>query len=937
MHPPSRLFGRTGELEILGRLIANARSGRSAVLVVRGEPGIGKTELLRHLFAEATGFGVARVAGVESEMELPFAGLHQLCAPMLGRLGSLAEPQRRALSVAFGLASGDSPDRFMVALAVLSLMTEASEKQPILCVVDDAQWLDQASAQVLGFVGRRLLAEPIALVFAIRTPDPGDPSPDHLAGLPELQLGGLDEQSARALLDTVISGPLDESVRARILEETHGHPLALLELYRGRSAADLAGGFALPDAGDLPRRIEDRYAARLSQLPAEVQRLVLLAAADPVGDPALILRAARVLGLDTGTVHMAASADLLEFGANVRFRHPLVRSAAYLTASADDRRAVHEALAAVTDPLADPDRRAWHRAHATAGPDEEVAEELIGLASRAMRRGGVAAAAAFWERAVALTPDPGERASRALTAAEAKYAAGDFEAAQALLVTAEVGPPGELGEARVQRMRAQVAFALRRGGDAPLLMLRAARRLQSLDAELARKTYLEALVAAIYAGRLALGQDASQVAHAARAATLPPSGGQPLPHSQLLIHGLAVRLADGYVAAAPTLKEALRRYRAQPAELNWLSVSYSMVAMDLWDDEAWFELAAGQVRLARANGTLSWLPFALDYLAEIHVQAGELSKAAALLMERERVEPGTREATLPYVPLLLAAWRGDAPGAADLVEGMTRGASDRGEGAALTYRDYAQAVLYNGLGNYGLAAEAAHGASAVDEIVISPWALCELVEAAARSDQHERARAAADQLSQLAVASASNWARGAAARARALVSGGRAAEEAYREAIELLGSTRMATHLARAHLVYGEWLRREKRRIDARDQLRSAFEAFASMDAKAFAERARRELQATGEKVRKRSDDTRTDLTPQEEEIAQLAREGATNQEIAAQLFIGHRTVEWHLGKVFAKLNISSRLELDQALRSGRRSQGGPRHEATAVRSNQSV
>jgi DNA-binding CsgD family transcriptional regulator len=468
-------------------------------------------------------------------------------------------------------------------------------------------------------------------------------------------------------------------------------------------------------------------------------------------------------------------------------------------------------------------------------------------------------------------------------------------------------------------------------------MLRAAQRLQSLDAELARKTYLEALVAAIYAGRLALGQDASQVARAARAATLPPSGGQPLPHSQLLIHGLAVRLADGYVAAAPTLKEALRRYRAQPAELNWLSVSYSMVAMDLWDDEAWFELAAGQVRLARANGTLSWLPFALDYLAEIHVQAGELSKAAALLMERERVEPGTREATLPYVPLLLAAWRGDAPGAADLVEEMTRGASDRGEGAALTYRDYAQAVLYNGLGNYGLAAEAAHGASAIDEIVISPWALCELVEAAARSDQHERARAAADQLSQLAVASASNWARGAAARARALVSGGRAAEEAYREAIELLGSTRMATHLARAHLVYGEWLRREKRRIDARDQLRSAFEAFASMDAKAFAERARRELQATGEKVRKRSDDTRTDLTPQEEEIAQLARDGATNQEIAAQLFIGHRTVEWHLGKVFAKLNISSRLELDQALRSGRRSQGGPRHEATAVRSNQSV
>ena len=915
VNPPPGMFGRTGELEILRRLIAKARSGRSAVLVVRGEPGIGKTELLRQLTAEASGFWVARVAGVESEMELPFAGLYQLCAPMLGRLRSLAEPQRRGLSVAFGLASGESPDPFLVALATLSLITEAAEEQPMLCVVDDAQWLDQASAQVLGFVGRRLLAEPIALVFGTRAPGPGDPSSDHLAGLPELRLDGLDEQSARALLATVASGPLDESVRARILEETHGHPLALLELYRGRSAADLAGGFALPDARELPERIEYRYAARLAELPEDVRQLILLAAADPAGDPALILRAARTLGLDTGTVNLAAAADLLRFGANVRFRHPLVRSAAYRAATADERRAVHEALAAATDPQADPDRRAWHRAHAAAGPDEAVAQELINSAGRAQRRGGVAAAAAFWDRAVLLTPDPGERAARALTAAEAKYAAGDFEAAQTLLVTAELGPLGELGAARVQRMRAQIAFALRRGGDAPPLMLQAAQRLQTLDAALAQQTYLEAMVAAIYAGRLARGQDARQVARAARSATLAPSGTEPLPHSQPLIHGLAVRLADGYAAAAPALKEALRRYRAVPQELDWLSVSYNMVAMDLWDDEAWFELADRQARLARANGTLSWLPFALDYLAELHIQAGELSKAAAVLMERERVDQGTREATLPYVPLLLAAWRGDAPRAAELAEEMTRDAADRGEGAALTYTDYARAVLCNGHGDYRPAAEAAHAASAADEIVISPWALYELVEAAARSDQHDRARAAADQLSKLAAASGSNWARGAAARSRALVSGGRAAEEGYREAIELLGGTRMATHLARAQLVYGEWLRRENRRIDARAQLRSAFDALTSMGAEAFAERARRELQATGEKVRKRDDDTRADLTPQEEEIARLADEGRTNQEIGAQLFIGRRTVEWHLSKVFAKLDINSRRELEHALR----------------------
>jgi len=931
--PAPRLFGRTGELEILEQLLGGVRSGQSAVLVLRGEPGIGKTSLLRHLIGQASGFKVVRGAGVESEMELAFAGLHQLCAPMLGRLDSLAEPQRHGLRIAFGLASGHNPDPFLVALGALSLMAETSEEQPLLCVVDDAQWLDQASAQVLGFVGRRLLAESIGLVFAARTPPQGPQgpqgaqgaqgptAPDHLAGLPELRLGGLDDEPARALLATVTSGPLDESVRARIIEETHGNPLALLELGRGLGAAELAGGFALPDAGDLPRRIEAQYLERLVELPEPTRRLLLLAAADPVGDAALILRGARVLGLDIGGINLAADAGLLEFGVNVRFRHPLVRSAVYRAAAAEDRRAAHAALAAVTDPGVDPDRRAWHRAHATTGPDEAVAAELINSAGRALRRGGVAASAAFWQRAVALTPDPGERASRALAAAEAKYAAGDFVAAQALLVTAEVGPLGELGQAHVQRNRAQIAFALRRGSDAPPLLLRAAQRLQPLDAELARQTYLEALVAAIYAGRLAHGQDVLDIARAAQVAPSGHSGAEPS-HSQLLLRGLAVRLTDGCAAAAPMLTEALRRYRAQPQELDWLCVSCNMVAMDLWDDQAWFELAAGQVRLARANGTLSWLPFALDYLAENHIQAGQLSAAAALLTEGERIDPGIRAATLPYVSLLLAAWRGDAPTAAELTEAMVQGASARGEGAALTYAEYANAVLHNGLGNYGLAAEAAHQASAADELVISPWALYELVEAAVRSDQRERAAAAADRLSEIAAATGSDWGGGAAARSRALLASGQAAEAQYREALERLSRTRMATHMARARLSYGEWLRRENRRIDARDQLRPAFEAFVSMGTQAWAERARRELLATGEKVRKRTEDSRAELTPQEEEIAQLARDGRTNPEIGAQLFIGTRTVEWHLRKVFAKLEISSRRELDEAL-SRRRAPSG--------------
>jgi DNA-binding CsgD family transcriptional regulator len=910
VQPPVRLFGRVGELEVLWRLLAAVRGGQSAVLVVRGEPGIGKTALLGQMAAEASEFQIVRGVGVESEMELPYAGLHQLCIPMLARLDRLPVPQRDALQTAFGLSAAPPPDRFLVALAVLNLMASVSEQQPLLCVVDDEQWLDQVSAQVLGFVGRRLLAEPVGLVFAARMPAP---RPDPLAGLPELRLGGLDHESARALLATVTSAPLDERVRARIIEETGGSPLALLELYRGLSPAELAGGFALPDAVDVPGRIEIQYAERLAELPEEVQRLVLLAAADPVGDAALILRAAEILGLDTRAMNVAAGEGLLGFGANVRFRHPLVRSAAYRAADVKDRRAVHEALASVTDPEADPDRRAWHRAHAAAGPDEAVAVELISSAGRALRRGGEAAAAAFWERAVALTPDPGQRASRALAAAAAKYAAGDFESAQVLLITAEIGPLGELAAAQVQRMRAQIAFAVRRGRDAPLLLLRAAQRLQALDGELARQTYLEALVAAIYAGRLAGGEGTLQIARAAMSAPYGPPGPD-APHSQLLLRGLAIRLTDGYTAAASTLKEALRRYRAESQELDWLSVAYNMVAMDLWDDEAWSELALGQVRLARAHGTLSWLPFALEYLAELCIQAGELAQADALLTERERIDPGIREATLPYIRLLLAAWRGDLATTAGLTEVMVRDATDRGEGNALTYADYATAVLHNGLGNYRTAAAAARHSSAAGEIVISPWALFELAEAAARSDQPEAAAAAADQLAEMAAASGSNWARGAAARSSALLAEGPVAEGQYRTAIEMLSRTRMAAHLARAQLGYGEWLRRQNRRIDARNQLRPAHEAFVSMGARGFADRARRELRATGERVRERTDDTRTGLTPQEEEIAWLAREGRTNAEIGAQLFIGARTVEWHLRKVFSKLDIGSRKELDRAL-----------------------
>ena len=714
-----------------------------------------------------------------------------------------------------------------------------------------------------------------------------------------------------ALLAVIIPGRLDQLVRDRIIGETRGNPLALLELSRGITAAQLAGGFGLPKTADLPAQIEDHYLGRVRALPESTQHLMLLAAADPVGDAALLWRAAQCLGIERWAAEPAEADQLLEIGAAVRFRHPLVRSAVYRAASTGDRRAAHGALAAATDPEVDPDRRAWHRAHAADGPDEEVAGELLHRADGAERRGGIAAAAAFLEWAVMLTPDPGARASRALAAAGAKFQAGDFPAAESLLATADAGPLDELGRAQVERMRAQIAFDLRRGSDAPALLLHAAQRLEGLDAELARETYLEALVAAIYAARLASDTNAADLAMAARSA---PLGPEPLPARQQLLLGLAIRLTEGYAAAAPMLTNALRSYRAEGPQLDWLCVAYNLAAMDLWDDNAWFELAASQADLARSTGRLVLLPYALDYLAGFHILTGEFSRASGLVSEAEGLDLGVRAETLPYISLRLAAWRGQAAVALNLAEVMMRGALSRGEGCAITVTEYATAVLYNGLGQYQLALEAAEKAAAADEVVTSSWALYELVEAASRCGRQAVARDAADRLAERASPAGTEWAKGTVARSRALVETGGAADELHRQAIDWLGQSRMSAHLARARLTYGEWLRRENRRVDARQQLRLAHDMLAKMGAAGFAERARRELLATGEKVRKRRDDTRDELTPQEEHIARLARDGRTNQEIGAELFISARTVEWHLRKVFTKLGISSRRGLRTAL-----------------------
>jgi DNA-binding CsgD family transcriptional regulator/tetratricopeptide (TPR) repeat protein len=901
------LRGRLDECAILDRLLEGARAGRSGVLVLKGEPGVGKTALLEYAVGKGSDMRVVRAAGVESEMELAFAALHQLCVPLLEWLERLPEPQRNALETTFGLRAGAVPDRFFVGLAMLGLLSEAADDRPLMCVVDDAQWLDRASAQVLAFVGRRFLAEPVVMLFGVREPN------DEFAGLPELIVGGLGNGDARALLASVIPGRLDERVADQVVAETRGNPLALLELPHGLSVAQLAGGFGLPGAVSLEGRIEQSFQRRLQTLPEETQRLLLVAAAEPLGDPALLWRAATLLGITGPVLEPAKRAGLLEIDGRVRFRHPLVRSAVYGARSPHERREAHRAIAAATDGRLDPDRRAWHLAKATVGPDEDVAAELERAAGRAQARGGMAAAAAFLERAAELTPDPSPRARRALAAAQTKYEAGALEDALTLLGTAETGPADDLRRARLHVLRAQIVFASSRGNDAPPLLLEAAREFEPIDPSLARATYLEAFSAALFAGRLARGRGVVEVAEAVRAGPPPPHAPRP---SDLLLHGLAIRFTEGYRAGAAILKEALSAFRdpalpAQDARWLWFAC---WAAADLWDDKTWDLLSARQVELVRNAGALSAIPFVLTARAAFHLVSGDVDAAASEVDEIEAVSEATGIVAPPYAPLWLAALRGREGEVVQLLETAIGRAVARGEGYALADSELVRAVLYNGLGRYE-AAVSVFGPDAERSYDVNspPRAVAEVIEAAVRSERYELATGLLDRLADMARSSGTDWVLGIEARSRALVSAG-GAEDLYREAIDRLGHTLLPFELARAHLVYGEWARRERRRVDAREQLRTAFEMFVAMGIEAFAGRAEREMLATGARVRKRSVETREELTVQEVQVARLARDGLSNAEIGERLFISQHTVAYHLRKVFSKLGITSRSKLGSAL-----------------------
>jgi DNA-binding CsgD family transcriptional regulator len=901
------LIGRNEECARLDDLLAEAKAGNRGVLVLRGPAGTGKSALLEYAAERADGCRTVRADGVEGEMELPFAGLHQLCSSLLNHLERLPPPQRDALGTAFGLSSGAKPDRFLISIATLSLLSEAAEEAPLLCLVDDAQWLDRSSAQVLAFVARRLQAESVALVFAVREPVESDA----LAGLSELRLGGLSGTHARELLASVIGAPLDERVRARILAEARGNPLALLELPREFSHARFQGGFDTRSDGELQGRIEASFLGRVQQLTEATRLLLLLAAAEPTGEPALLWRSAAELGLEVEAIAPAVADGLVELGTRVAFRHPLLRSAIYREALPADRQAAHRALAAATDAEADPDRRAWHLARAALGPDEEVAAELERSAGRAQARGGVAAAAAFLSRSAELTVDRALHARRSLEAAGAKQLAGAPEDALTLLSAAAEGPLGELDRAMLQRLDGQIALDLRRGGDAVPLLLGAARALEPLDAELARETYLEALRAASVAGRLGSGMRAA--AAAARRVSAGPGAPRAI---DALLDGLAIRFTDGYAASAEPLTLALAAVRedaGRGGNVRWPWLA-RRVAADLFDDDAWYVLATRNVAIARESGALAVLPLALNLLALVRCFEGELRAAGSLIDEADGIAEATGTSPIGFGRIVLSGCRGDERAALPLIEAGEATAIARGEGVVLTFGEYARALLHNASGQHEAALAPAKSASYRDELMVSVWALPELVEAATRCGRTELAAAAMERLAERTSAAGTDLALGIEARARALVSQNDAADALYREALDRLGRCRFAYDLARSHLLYGEWLRREHRRSDARESLRTACELFAGMGAAAFADRARRELLATGETARARAPDTYDQLTAQESQIAQLAREGLSNPEIGARLFISPRTVQYHLHKVFAKLDITSRNQLVRVL-----------------------
>jgi DNA-binding CsgD family transcriptional regulator len=911
LKPPSSLLGRDAERDISEELLRAVREGASRVVVFSGEPGIGKTALLQQAVSAVPDMRVLQVAGVESEMELPFAGLQQLCAPIVDHMKALPAPQQDALSSAIGRAPRATPNPFLVGLAVLSLLSEAAEERPILCAIDDAHWLDRASADVVAFVARRLDAEAIGMILTMREPAETEIRFD---GVPQFSVVGLSLDDARELLASVV-GELDASVRDRVIEEAHGNPLALIELPSALTNEELSGASELPEPLPFTKPLEESFLRSVRGLADDAQLMLVLAAAEPSGDVRLLAPAATALGIPFAAAGAAEAAGLLSVGARITFRHPLIRSAAYGAATGADRRRVHRALAEASHPELDADRRAWHRAAAALAPDEEIARDLERSAVRVRERGGFAAAAALLKRAVELTPDAYARTNRMLEGAAAQLAAGAMGEAALLLEAVDGHETDDLQLGRSETLRGRLALARGEGGESPGMLLRGARTFERVDVRLARDAHVEALEGAIYAGNLGSPGGVLEAARAARGAPTVPEAEATV--ADVLLDGFATLFTEGHAAAAPMLMRGMERLRHEEG-LRWIGLA-GHAAGEFWHDEAWHDLANRRVQISREMGALATLPNALSQLGGYEVAAGRFEAAEACFQEAREiaVAVGNRGilGRVDVGVLFLEAWRGNEEKTRELAATTKRDATASGMGILESVGDLALATLDLGLGRYEAALPSAQEACASGTIWVATRTLPDLAEAGVRTGGAQVASAAVRRLADSTLASGTAWGLGMLARSRALIAPDRDAEALYVEAIEHLKFSRAVPHLARAHLLYGEWLSTQGRRPEALAPLRAAYDTLSSMGAAGFAERARHGLVSNGARVPPYAAKAPSPLTSQEARIAQLVGEGASNPEIAARLFISRRTVEYHLTKVYAKLGVTARTQLARALR----------------------
>jgi DNA-binding CsgD family transcriptional regulator len=905
------LLGREAEKGTLARLVAAAADGISGALVLYGDVGMGKTTLLGFAAEVDPDIRFAKIAGIETENQLPFAGLHRLLLPFLGGLDDLPSNQRNALTAAFGLSDQRPADVFLVGLATLSLLAVYAIPKGLLCVIDDAQWLDPESLQALTFVARRLMADRTAMIFGFRGSSGISTA---FAGIPSMEISGLEESAALQLLSLSVPSFLNSQVARRIVAETNGCPLALIELAEELSAGQWVGADPLLEPVPIGRRLEEHYYRRTSTLPAGARTFLLVAAAEPSGDRFLVRKVAADLGCGPDAESLVIREQLLTVEPQVLFRHPLIRSAVYSGADIQDRRAVHLALASAIDRATDPDRRARHLAAITSGPDPELADEFESAAHRARERGGFAAEASLLAQSAEFTEDPRLRSRRFIDSATAALDGGSVEQAGILLARARQRLIDPLILAEAQNIDGRLRIALLQPTAAQHL-LSAARQFLPLDMDRARNSLLEAIVAYFVSQTMAVGTDSRELAEMALTSKRNSSEAG---LADLLLESFGMLCGVGYAEAVEVLRRTARWLSAGPVSKEEVAAFYMFgifLANELLDDRMYASWVERVEMEARESGALLALQYILICAAENQLRTGRFSAAESNFAEVAEITVAIGGPDI-YTPLnaVLLAWRGDEQGTRSATTLLIEGANAIGSAGAAIVGYRALSILAMGAGRYREALQAAQESISLQTIGWLSEALPIVIEAASRCGEHHIAERALRELTDRAKSTATPWALGVLARCRALLADDMDAETLYEEAITNLEQTPLVVELAWTNLIYGEWLRRQNRRMEARTRLRAAHHTFESIGATGFAGRARAELLATGEHIRRRSVETRNELTDQELRIARLASEGATNPEIAGRLFLSASTIDYHLKKVYRKLGITSRRQLHTLL-----------------------